>query len=74
MDTQHEKKERELREEKSIHTIHESIAYSKASLAIEGRYLSSHAEELIRQNLQGEMNEEEFLEAALQLSEEGSGS
>lgn len=70
MDTMNGKIERKLRKEKNSLTIPKSIAYAKASLAIEGRNLTPEAEDLISRNLHGQITEEAFLEAALQLTKE----
>ncbi|NQX67865.1 antitoxin VbhA family protein [Paenibacillus alba] len=41
---------------------------AKASLEIEGQTLPTGSEELILQNLRGELSEEEFLQRALEIA------
>lgn len=74
MNILNEKNERIIREEKNRMKIQKSIAYAKATLAIEGRNLTPEAEELISRNLHGEISQEEFLEAALQITKSGARS
>ncbi|MFM9280956.1 antitoxin VbhA family protein [Paenibacillus jiagnxiensis] len=42
-----------------------AIKYATATLAIEGRVLSEDAQDLIKRQMQGELTEQEFLNAAL---------
>lgn len=45
--------------------VEKAINCAKASLAIEGMYLTAAEETLIRKRLQGEISEEEFHQRAL---------
>ncbi|MEW9109568.1 MAG: antitoxin VbhA family protein [Cytobacillus gottheilii] len=47
-----------------------AIKSAKASLAVEGLYLTQREEDLVRSNLQGEITDEEFEKKVLELTNE----
>lgn len=49
--------------------IEKAIANAKASLAVEGLYVTPEEEALVRSNLMGEISDEEFRKRILELSE-----
>ncbi|MEH6867930.1 antitoxin VbhA family protein [Priestia megaterium] len=49
--------------------IKKAIENTKASFAVEGHYLSSEEEELIRKKVNGELSDKEFLHEVKKLNE-----
>lgn len=48
--------------------IEKALKYAKATLAIEGQYISKGAEAIIRRRLKNEITQKEFRQAALEMA------
>lgn len=48
--------------------IERALRYAKASLAIEGQFVSEEAEEIVRKRVEGKITHEEFKKSALAIA------
>ncbi len=52
----------------SKYTIEQALRYAKATLAIEGQFVSKDSEDIVRKRVEGKMTHDEFRKSALDLA------
>lgn len=60
-----------LHKKSSQERIEKKLQRAKATLAIEGQYLTKEEEKLLKERHEGKINESEFLRKALELAQNG---